>query len=88
VKAMNRTVEKFYTIDFKRSCVVQTSVSSIPRRNRPSPLMRLSLLHAFACYQYFGPAFWSELCAKFVNAVKEFEMCILDLVDTLVACLV
>ena len=81
MKAINITVEKFYAIDFKRSCVVQTIVSSIPRRNRPSPPMRFSLLHAFACYQYFGPAFWSERCIKVVNTVKEFRMCILNLVD-------
>lgn len=67
MKAINITVEKFYAIDFMRSCVVQTIVSSIPRRNRPSLPMRFSLLHAFACYQYFNPAFWPERCTKVVN---------------------
>jgi hypothetical protein len=46
MKAIGITVEKFYAIDFKRSCVVQTIVSSVPRRNRPLPPMRFSLWHA------------------------------------------
>jgi len=64
MKAIDITVEKFYAIDFKWSCVVQTIVSSAPRRNRSQLPLRFSLSYAFACYKYFSPAFWFERCTK------------------------
>jgi len=74
MKAIDITVEKFYAIDFKWCCVVRTIVSSVPRRNRPQLPLRFSLSHAFACYEYFSPAFWFERCTKGVANVKEFQM--------------
>ena len=78
MKAIDITVEKFYAIDFKWSCVVQTIVSSAPRRNRsqlplrflcrmPLPATSISVLH-----------FGLSVVQKGVDNLKEFQMwCIL-----------
>lgn len=73
-KAIDRTVEKFYVIDLKWSCVVQTIVSSFPRINSPLAAFTVACLMPLPATSMSVPHFGPSVVQRVLDTVKEFQM--------------